>query len=180
MANTAKADSKASEIYRANMQDCPKLLIRPFEPGDEAAFRSLNEAWIAKYFTIEDADRQVLEHPVANILQTGGHILMALVGERAIGCCALLASGPGEFELAKMAVLESERGRGVGRKVIEFAVEYARNLQARRIYLETNRKLGNAIHLYESVGFRHVSPDQIPPTPYARANVFMEMKLREL
>jgi GNAT superfamily N-acetyltransferase len=179
MATPGNTSSKISEIYSATMQKNPELQIRSFQPGDESSFRELNEAWIGKYFIIEDADRLVLEDPVANILQPGGHILMAIAGTKMIGCCALLANGAEEFELAKMAVLESERGRGLGRKIIERAIEYARSLGAKRLYLETNRKLANAIHLYESVGFRHVSPDAIPPTPYARANVFMEMKLTD-
>jgi putative acetyltransferase len=32
-------------------------------------------------------------------------------------------------------------------------------------------------HLYESVGFRHVPPASLPPNPYTRANVFMQMPL---
>jgi GNAT superfamily N-acetyltransferase len=84
---------------------------------------------------------------------------------------------PEGFELAKMAVSEGLRGNGIGRKLLEHAITEARKLGASRLYLETNRKLANAIHLYESVGFEHVSPDQVIPSPYARANVFMEMKI---
>ena len=155
----------------------PAIHLRPFKPGDEPAFRNLNEAWIAKYFVIETADRVVLENPVENILAPGGHIFMALIDDLPVGCCALLPMGPKEFELAKMAVLESERGRGIGRKVLEYAIAQAKKLGAERLYLETNRKLANAIHLYESVGFQPVSPDQVIPSPYARANMFMEMAL---
>ena len=151
--------------------------VRPFHDGDEPAFRELNEAWIAKYFTIEEPDRKVLEDPVGEIIGSGGHIFMAVVQDVPVGCCALLPMERGAFELAKMAVREGQRGRGIGRKVLEYAIAYARKLGASRLYLETNRKLTNAIHLYESVGFQHVSPDQVIPSPYARANVFMEMKL---
>lgn len=155
----------------------PAIHIRPFKPGDEAAFRSLNEAWISKYFVIEAADREVLEDPVANILAPGGHIFMAFADDRPVGCCALLRMAPGEFELAKMTVREGERGRGIGRRLLEYAITQARKLGAQRLYLETNRKLANAIHLYESIGFQHVSPDQVIPSPYTRANVFMEMAI---
>jgi len=151
--------------------------VRPFQPGDEVAFRELNEAWISKYFTIEDAERRYLEDPVRNIIGAGGYIFMAIAGVDLVGCCALLPMEPGAFEVAKMAVLENLRGRGIGRKVLEYAIAYAKKIGATRLYLETNRKLANAIHLYESVGFQHVSPDQVIPSPYARANVFMEMSL---
>lgn len=155
----------------------PTIHVRPFQNGDEAAFRELNEAWIAKYFVIEEADRIVLEDPVGNILAVGGHIFMAVSDEVPVGCCALLPMEPGAFELAKMAVREDLRGHGIGRKVLEYTIAQARKLGIARLYLETNRKLANAIHLYESVGFQNVSPDQVITSPYARANVFMEMKL---
>jgi len=164
-------------IEDAMLNRAPAIHLRPFKPGDEAAFRNLNEAWIAKYFMIEAADRVVLEDPVKNIIEPGGHIFMALADDRPVGCCALLPMGPGEFELAKMTVLERDRGLGIGRKILEYAIAQAKKLGAERLYLETNRNLANAIHLYESVGFRHVSPDQVIPSPYARANVFMEMAL---
>jgi hypothetical protein len=43
--------------------------------------------------------------------------------------------------------------------------------------LGSNTRLKNAVHLYESVGFRHVPPERVPAVPYTRANVFMEMQL---
>ena len=161
-------DNQAREIH-----------LRSFRAGDEAAFRDLNEAWIAKYFRIEDADRKVLGDPVRNILQPGGHIFFAVTDGRIVGCCALLPIESGSFELAKMAVNERERGHGIGRKVLEYTIAQARQVGAQRLYLETNRKLENAVHLYESVGFRHLSPERVTPSPYARANVFMEMLLEK-
>jgi putative acetyltransferase len=157
--------------------ESPAIHVRPFRDGDQDAFRSLNEAWIAKYFMIEEHDREVLNDPVGHIIGAGGQIFMAVANDRPVGCCALIPMGTGVFELAKMAVKEDLRGYGIGRKVLEYAIGYARKTVAGRLYLETNRKLANAIHLYESVGFEHVSPDQVIPSPYARANVFMEMKL---
>jgi ribosomal protein S18 acetylase RimI-like enzyme len=34
-----------------------------------------------------------------------------------------------------------------------------------------------AIRLYESLGFRHLSPDRIVPSPYSRSDVQMELYL---
>ena len=154
-----------------------EILLRPFQPGDEPAFRELNESWISKYFVLEEKDREVLNDPAKYILNPGGHVLMAMQAGSAVGCCALLAMGDGCFEVAKMCVSEGLRGRGIGRRVLTYTVEYARTLGASRLYLETNSKLANAIHLYESVGFRHVPVERVKPSPYARANVYMEMLL---
>ena len=153
------------------------LIIRPFEPKDAEAFRLLNEAWISTLFRLEPKDREVLNNPDGKIIKPGGQIFMAARGDVAIGCCALIAMGNGSFELAKMAVAEQERGRGAGRQILEWAVAEMRRQGVRRLYLETNSKLHNAIHLYEQVGFRHLAADEAPPTLYERADVFMEVLL---
>jgi GNAT superfamily N-acetyltransferase len=153
------------------------LLFRPFQPGDEKAFRELNESWISTYFVIEEKDREVLNNPVAHILDAGGEIFMASKEGYAIGCCALLPMGEGSFEVAKMTVSEAYRGNGVGRKLLEFVIERAKTMGVKRLYLETNSKLTNAIHVYESLGFCRLPPDRIQPSPYARANVYMELML---
>ena len=45
----------------------------------------------------------------------------------------------------------------------------------RTVFLETNSKLANAIHLYERLGFRHAPWPH--PSDYARGDVYMEMKI---
>ena len=153
------------------------IQVRPFRPGDEAAFFALNEAWISKLFKLEPKDLTTLREPETQILSKGGYIYMACQLDRAVGCCALLDMGSGTFEVSKMGVAESERGKGVGRFLLQHVVDDARRLGISRLYLETNHILKNAIHLYESIGFRHLSPEEIKPSPYARADVYMEMKL---
>jgi putative acetyltransferase len=153
----------------------PDIEVRPFQSSDSLAFRLLNEAWIGKHFSIEDEDRAVLGNPVERILKPGGHIFMAVAGDECVGCCALIFLRPGVFELAKMAVAEDYRGRGLGRKILEYTLAQAQALGAASLFLGSNNTLKDAIHLYESVGFRHLPPERVPPSPYARANVFMEM-----
>ena len=151
--------------------------IRPFEPGDETAFRELNEAWIARHFVVEEKDWEVLNDPVGQILRQGGALLMAVKDGVVVGTCALLAMKDGGFEVAKMTVAEQCRGLGIGKKLLAHVIEHARAEGAKRLYLETNRELANAIHVYESLGFRHLPPERVIPSPYARANVYMELML---
>ena len=80
----------------------------------------------------------------------------------------------GGYELAKMAVDETVRGRGIGKRLMTAAVELARELKAPRLYIETNSSLKNAIGLYEAHGFRHMAAQ---PTAYARCDVWMELTL---
>jgi putative acetyltransferase len=157
----------------------PEITIREFRPGDESAFRSLNEEWITRYFALEPKDEDSLATPRETILDCGGRILLAVRGGRPIGCCALLAMAPGEFEVAKMAVTESSQRNGAGRRLLEEIIAEARSAGARRLYLETNRKLAAAIRLYESLGFRHLPPGRVVPSAYARTDVYMELYLGE-
>jgi putative acetyltransferase len=154
------------------------MSIREFQPGDEAAFRRLNEEWIIRYFAMEPKDEAALADPHGNILNHGGRIFFAELDGEPVGCCALIPSGSGEFELAKMAVTERCQGMGLGRRLLEAAIAAARAFGAHRVCLETNSKLEPAIHLYESLGFLHLPPERIEPSPYARSNVVMELELR--
>jgi putative acetyltransferase len=153
------------------------IRIRHFQPGDEASFKRLNEEWIVQHFVLEDKDRAVLGDPVKYILNPGGRILFACAGEETVGCCALVPDGEGVYEVAKMAVTETHRGRGIGRNILEAVIAQSRALGALRLHLETNSKLPSATYLYEAMGFQHVPEERLEPSLYARADVFMELWL---
>jgi N-acetylglutamate synthase-like GNAT family acetyltransferase len=144
---------------------------------DATAFRTLNEEWITRYFTLEEKDIETLGDPENAILRKGGHIFMVHLNAKPVGCVALIPIGSGVFELSKMAVFPECRGRGIGRRLIEYTIRQARTLGASALFLGSSTRLPSAIHLYESVGFRHVRADSLPPVPYARANVFMQLRL---
>ncbi|GGH07976.1 N-acetyltransferase [Silvibacterium dinghuense] len=152
----------------------PSLVFRTFQPGDEQPFKHLNEAWISRLFVLEDADHKVLDHPREAILERGGEICVAELDGEVVGCCALIPIGENEYELAKMTVSESARGRGLGRKLLAYTIAQGRRMGARRLYLESSHHVADAVHLYEQLGFRHLPPPAVP-SPYARANIFMEL-----
>ncbi len=153
------------------------VTFREFMPGDETCFRELNEEWITRYFALEPKDRECFADPQKSILDRGGRIFFALRNGEVVGCCALLSMSGNEFEVAKMAVTASSQRAGIGRSLLVQVIAEARASGARRLYLETNQKLAPAIQLYQSLGFRHLPPEQIIPSPYARADVYMELYL---
>ncbi|WP_433534118.1 GNAT family N-acetyltransferase [Micromonospora sp. CA-249363] len=144
---------------------------------EAAAFRTLNEEWISRSFTIEESDRKTLADPFAAIVEPGGDVLVLRDDGQIVGCVSLVRYSEDVFELSKMAVAPAARGRGLGRQLIEAAIERARQLGAATLFLGSSTKLPNAVHLYERAGFQHVAPEQIPLPPYARADVFMRMSL---
>lgn len=154
-----------------------RIVVVDYEPHHAEAFRTLNEEWIVANFTMEEADRRILGDPEGEILARGGHVLIALVDGRPAGTCALVVMDDPEydFELVKMAVSPAVRGRGVGRMLAEAALERARSVGARGVYLESSSRLKPAIALYESLGFRDVAGGE---SPYARCDTRMGLRFR--
>ena len=152
----------------------PPVHIVPYRPELSPAFAALNREWIERLFVVEAADLKVLEHPQQAVIDRGGQIFFALDGTTPIGTVAAVATSPGRYELAKMAVAPSHQGRGVGRLLGEAVVAWARERGAHSLFLLTNSRLDGAIRLYERLGFVHrpLTAD----TEYVRADVFMELR----
>ncbi|RYH13179.1 MAG: GNAT family N-acetyltransferase [Alphaproteobacteria bacterium] len=151
------------------------VTVRPFRPGDEAAFRDINLEWIERLFVAEQKDRDVLNNPAKYILDPGGAILLAVEDETPLGVVALMVMGQGSVELAKMGVSPHAQGKGAGRMLVAAAIDHARAMGMRRVYIETNSKLGPALKLYRDAGFIPVT--ETTPSPYARADVQLELLL---
>lgn len=151
------------------------LQILVFRDDLARAFHDINAAWIEAMFVLEATDRDVLENPRTRIIDPGGDILFVEAGGLGlVGACALQKTGPGQFELTKMGVLDEARGRGAGRFLLEAMIARAAELGAERLYLLTNSRCQAAIHLYEAAGFRHdVGIMQEFGARYARCDVAM-------
>jgi len=151
-----------------------RVLIVDYRPDHAAAWARLNEAWLAEGgFAIEAKDRRSIDDPHGVFIVGGGRIFIAERDGEAVGCCALIRI-PDGFEVSKMTVTPTARGLGLARRLLGACEAAAREVEATHLYLETNSALKPAIALYESVGFIHLPPR---PTPYARADVFMEKRL---
>ncbi|MDN4037503.1 bifunctional helix-turn-helix transcriptional regulator/GNAT family N-acetyltransferase [Massilia sp. YIM B02443] len=138
-------------------QSTPKLLrIRAFSDDLAGHFHDINAEWINEMFSLEDTDREVLQHPRASIIEPGGEILFVEAeGLGIVGTCALQKTGAGGFELTKMGVRKSARGLKAGEFLLAAMIGRAMALGAEPLYLLSNAKCAAAVHLYEKAGFRH-------------------------
>ena len=137
-------------------------------------FRDLNLAWVKKYFEVEPIDEELLNHPKENIIDKGGHIFFFKLHGEIVGTFALLNHGDGVLELSKMAVREDHQGNKLGNRMLEFSLYKAKELNAKKVILYSNTKLGPAIHLYRKYGFKEVPMDK---TEYKRSNIKMEFDI---
>lgn len=150
--------------------------IVPYSEAYKEAFRLLNEEWIINYFSIEDMDRIVLRNPKAYILDRGGYIAVALLDDQPVGVCALIPSTyqKYDFELSKMGVSPKVQGKGIGKLLGQHIIGKAKELGARKIFLESNRVLAPALALYKKLGFKEIPK---VTSPYARSDIQMELDL---
>ena len=148
------------------------LRIVPYQAELRRHFYELNRAWIEQYFAMEPPDERALVHPEQEILAKGGAIWFALIGDEVVGTCALKPSDEGVYELTKMAVSPAHQRRGIGEQLIAAAVTEFEARSGRRLFLETNAKLGPAMRLYARTGFVR-QPHRKPGSEYARSDVYM-------
>ena len=158
------------------LRESKDVRIVAYEDKYQSAFKALNEEWISTYFKMEEADYKALDNPKTYILDRGGKIFVALYKEEPVGVCALIKMDDPDydFEMAKMAVSPKAQGKNIGWLLGNAIVEATKELGGKKLYLESNTLLKPAINLYHKLGFKKVVSRA---TPYARANIQMELVL---
>lgn len=150
------------------------ILIIPYRDEYRGDFKRLNLEWLDRYGLTESHDLKMLEDPAASVLAGGGRIFLALEGGAVIGTAALLKGEGRDYELAKMSVVPSRQGRGIGRRLLECCILEAKSLGARKIFLFSNSRLISALKLYEKLGFQRIP---VTDAPFVTADVKMELEL---
>lgn len=147
--------------------------IIPYHKKYAPIFKSLNIEWLETYFYVEPYDLEVLSQPDKYIINKGGHIFFSTEGNTAYGTVALMPIKPGVFELTKMAVLPNTRGQGVGQKLMNHCIQFAKNNQMQKLILYSNTKLESAIYIYRKWGFKEIELESA--SSYERADIKMEL-----
>jgi putative acetyltransferase len=96
-----------------------------------------------------------------------------------IGGCGIYSTPglpEGCAELVKLYLLSAQRGKGIGRNLLEKSIESAKELGYRQLYLESLPELNKAIGLYEKAGFKFI-PDPMGNSGHFGCNIWMLMDL---
>jgi ribosomal protein S18 acetylase RimI-like enzyme len=150
--------------------------IIPFEKRYQPQFETLNLEWLELHSLAEQLDRDMLTYPERFILEPGGELYLARIGDEIVGSAALLKEHDGIFELAKMCVAPSHRGMGIANILIKHCMQRAVALNARKVILFSNHKLSAALKLYEKFGFKYIA---VEDSPFSTADIKMEYELRK-
>jgi len=106
-------------------------------------FKALNLEWLKTFFAVEPYDYLVLNNPSKEIIETGGEIFMVSIEGNIIGTFAFLKKEEKLFEFSKMALTPSERGKGYGNKMVQFAIKFSRKQQWNTLILYSSTILEN-------------------------------------
>jgi ribosomal protein S18 acetylase RimI-like enzyme len=88
----------------------------------------------------------------------GVHYIALTAAGEVVGWCDIARNGREGFTHSGqlgMGVLASYRRQGIGRRLLDAALEGARAAGILRVELEVFRSNGDAVRLYESAGFQH-------------------------
>lgn len=150
------------------------LTFIDFDQSLASHFKLLNVGWLKQFFVVEPIDEIMLSDPQTHIIDKGSYVFFARLNNEVVGTFAFVKSDQG-IELGKMAVAESQRGKSIGNQMLAFSLAKAKELGMKKLFLYSNTKLENAIHLYRKFGFREVPLDH---SEYKRSNIKMEIDLR--
>jgi ribosomal protein S18 acetylase RimI-like enzyme len=78
-------------------------------------------------------------------------LIGAFEEEKMLGCCMLIKEDPGSVRLRQMAVLNNLQGKGIGRALMQFAENIARDLGFQKITMHARK---TAVGFYEKLGYR--------------------------
>ena len=132
------------------------------------------EAWIGLDLCFQGFEQELAELP-GKYAKPSGRLLLAYSDEKLAGCIAMRELENGICEMKRLFVRDAFRGQRIGVHLIEKLIGEARNEKYRKMRLDTfPPKMGKAVGLYESYGFRPIAAYY--DNPYDGV-LFMELSL---
>jgi GNAT superfamily N-acetyltransferase len=144
-----------------------EVVIRACGPGDERALSLVAQATILETYAgiIDGADLIGYvseEQTVADFTQLGSDRVRAWIAETSAGKCpvgyalAISDNGPklfSSFELKRLYLFYRFHGKGVGKRLMEEVLSFAKQQDAENIWLQVHEANHHAIEFYKHWGF---------------------------
>ena len=126
----------------------------------EAARRLFREyeAWLGMDLCFQGFEEELRSLP-GKYAKPDGRLFIATFDGGPAGCIAMRKLEDGICEMKRLYLRPEFRGVGLGNQLIEKLIDEAREVGYQKMRLDTHPpKMGKAVSLYESHGFRPISP----------------------
>ncbi len=100
-------------------------------------------------YSFPDVDNLIEEY-----IKASGEFMVLIREQRIIGFFALLPSVNNHVELKRLYLTADERGKGLGKYLLNLALTAAREAGYERIHLETTSRFVQAVGLYRKFDFK--------------------------
>lgn len=138
-------------------------------PEDLSLIRSLFREYAAALgvdLCFQGFETELAELP-GRYAQPAGGLWIALRGADPAGCVAFRPLDPTTAEMKRLYVRSVFRGQGLGRRLVDQVMAAAKAAGYQRICLDTLPAMGEAIRLYQQLGFTPIEPYYDNPVPGA-------------
>jgi amino-acid N-acetyltransferase len=132
----------------------PPVTVRRARPGDIAAIRAITAPHVVER-------RIVPKAPVA-YYEAVPEFMVAVVDGVVVGCGALHVMWDDLAEIRTLAVLPAHRGLGVGHRLLDALLTYARRIGLRRVFCLTFE-----VDFFGRFGFHEIAGIPVTPAVYA-------------
>ncbi len=119
----------------------------------------------------ENFFNELEQFPTTHYLPPLGVFMIARSGEMSAGCVGIKTFDEQSCEMKRLFVRASFRGKGLGKFLCNYTIDWCRKKGYGRILLDTNLEMKEAIALYHGCGFREREPYRVNENKHP---VFME------
>jgi GNAT superfamily N-acetyltransferase len=150
------------------------------EPGDLGMIVHLHGVLYAREYGLDTTFEPYVAKPLSDFVLSGsGRLWVAEEGDRTLGSIAVVDAEAGVGQLRWFLLAPEARGKGLGRRLLETALDYCRERGFRRVFLWSFAELDAALALYEQAGFVVTENKKLPMWGADRTEVRMDLNLEQ-
>jgi ribosomal protein S18 acetylase RimI-like enzyme len=98
------------------------VTIKKYQHKYHQEFKEISLDWLKKYSLYEEADNDLLDHPLEYI-KNGSTIFLAHYKEKVVGTISLVPIDNDNYEILKLGVVDGHKGLGIGKKLLQICID---------------------------------------------------------
>ena len=140
------------------------IKIRPIEPNDNIDLAKVIRGALEEFGANKPGT--VYFDPTTDALfelfnnTPGSYYYVALINDVLVGGAGIFPTEnlpDGTCELVKLYLHKDARGTGLGKQLLNKAMDWAKEFGYQQVYLESMPELSKAVSIYENVGFQRIN-----------------------